>query len=114
MVLYPKAAASRRFERRVDDVQALLRSRGFQISNVVDLTPNEEAGRYLEGTGSLILDRPNRQAFAAVGPRTDRDLLDEFDAAMGYATHTFHAFDRADCPIYHTNVMPRLSMTLVW
>ncbi|QIL02405.1 amidinotransferase [Sphingomonas sinipercae] len=105
MAIYPMAAATRRFERRVDDVRSLLAERGFQISRLIDLSPSEELGRYLEGTGSLILDRPSRRAFAALGPRTDRDLLDEFDAQLDYSTYTFDAFDGQDRPIYHTNVM---------
>lgn len=105
MAIYPMAAPTRRFERRVEDVRALLTDHGFDIARLIDLSPNEELGRYLEGTGSLILDRPARRAFAAVGPRTDRELLDEFDKQIGYSTYAFDAFDGEERPIYHTNVM---------
>lgn len=105
MVLYPMAAPTRRLERRPADVQALLEASGFPVRQVVDLTEHELSGRFLEGTGSLILDRTRGRAYAALGPRTDAAVIAEFDAAVGCSTHSFDAADRSGRPIYHTNVL---------
>jgi hypothetical protein len=99
------AAATRRLERRPDDLLKLLAGRGFEVGRVIDLSGHEQSGRFLEGTGSLVLDRPRRRAFAAIGPRTDREALAEFEQKLGYSTFTFDAADRSGKPIYHTNVM---------
>jgi hypothetical protein len=105
MVLYPMATAARRLERTPDAMTSLLKSSGFEVRRVVDLTAHEQADRFLEGTGSLILDRPRRQAYAALSPRTDRDPIAEFDEMLDYSTMVFEAADAARRPIYHTNVM---------
>jgi hypothetical protein len=86
----------------------LLKGRGCQISRIVDLTEHERRGRFLEGTGSLILDRPARRAFASIGPRTHPEVVAEFDRELGYSTMTFDARDRGGRPIYHTNVLMSL------
>ena len=71
MVLYPMATAARRLERDVDGLKALLTGFGFAVRNVIDLSFHERHGHFLEGTGSLVLDRPGRRAYASVSPRTD-------------------------------------------
>jgi hypothetical protein len=105
LVTYPMAAPTRRLERRLEPLCQLLANAGFQIGRHVDLSQHESMGRFLEGTGSLILDRPGRRAFASLGPRTHPAVLEEFAEQMGYSTTAFEAFDRHRRPIYHTNVV---------
>ena len=105
MVLYPMATKSRRMERNVDALQALLDSSGFDIHGVIDLSFHEKHGHFLEGTGSLILDRPERRAYASVSPRTDTHVIADFDDRLDYSTLVFEAHDRKGQPIYHTNVL---------
>ena len=105
MVLYPMATKARRPERNVDGLKTLLASSGFEVRNVIDLSFHERHGHYLEGTGSLILDRPERRAFASVSPRTDAHAIADFDDRLDYSTLLFEAHDRSGQPIYHTNVL---------
>jgi len=104
-VLYPLLAENRRRERRPDIITALQREHGLRVKRVVDLTELETRGQYLEGTGSLVLDRTRRVAYAALSPRTHPSALAEFGRAFGYETVAFTAVDRATRPIYHTNVL---------
>jgi hypothetical protein len=104
-VLYPLQAESRRPERRPELIASLRREHSVTIERVVDLTELESRGEYLEGTGSLVLDRPGRVAYAALSPRTHANALAEFGRALGYETVAFTAVDRARRPIYHTNVL---------
>lgn len=105
VALYPMATAARRPERNCATLVDLLEGSGFRVSRTLDLSDNEERGHFLEGTGSLILDRPRRHAFASRSPRTNPDVVAQFDADLGYSTHVFDAFDRSGQPIYHTNVL---------
>ena len=104
VVLYPMATAARRLERAPERLQSLLRSSGFEVRNLVDLSAHEAEHRFLEGTGSLILDRPRRRAYANLSPRTDAWLAEEFGRRLGFSTFLFDAHDRSGRPIYHTNV----------
>lgn len=103
-VIYPMLAPNRRLERRMDILQTLSQ-RGFRIARTIDLTAHEQQQRYLEGTGSLALDRMHRIAYACVSPRTDLDVLGDFSQQLDYELVTFEAFDTAGAPIYHTNVL---------
>jgi len=103
--LYPMLALNRRWERRPDILQALKAERGYILKDVHDLSYSELDGRYLEGTGSLVLDRVNRVAYAGLSPRTDARLLQEWAQSAGYEVLRFHARDTKGRPIYHTNVM---------
>lgn len=105
LVLYPMATAARRLERDPERLLDLLDASGFAVARIVDLTGHERAGRFLEGTGSLVLDRPARKAFAALGPRTSPDAVAAFESALGYETIMFDAADPGGQPIYHTNVL---------
>jgi hypothetical protein len=105
VVLYPMLAPNRRSERRPELVASLRDEYGLRVERVVDLTAFEERGEYLEGTGSLVLDRPNRMAYACVSPRTTPNALAAFTRELRYGVTSFHAIDRAGRPIYHTNVM---------
>lgn len=104
-VTYPMLAVNRRLERRDDVLTEILPGAGFDVRNVVDLSPAESQGKYLEGTGSLVLDRQNRIAYACIAPRTDNQVLADFSQALNYEAVVFTAVDRHDQQIYHTNVL---------
>ena len=104
-VLYPMLAPNRRLERRMDILESLVTVHGFRIDRVIDLTYGEQEGRFLEGTGSLVLDRLNRVAYSCLSPRTDPGLLNEFGRRLGYEVIPFSATDGDGHPVYHTNVM---------
>lgn len=107
VVLYPMFAENRRLERR-EDILDLLEEKGFYIENVTDYTIAEEAGIFLEGTGSLVLDRENSKAYCALSPRADEELMIEFCEDFEMNPVLFEAFQTVDGerkPIYHTNVM---------
>jgi hypothetical protein len=105
VVLYPMLAASRRRERREELLAWLVRERGFRIGRTVDLTWHESKGQFLEGTGSLVLDRAHRFAFACLSPRTHLDPLGDFAQQLDYEIVTFEAGDAGGVAIYHTNVL---------
>jgi hypothetical protein len=105
VVLYPMMAENRRLERRLDVLELLSAKHGFRASRVIDLTRHERTGRYLEGTGSLVLDRMHRVAYACVSPRTDLDVLGDFAQQLDYDIVAFEAHDASGAPIYHTNVL---------
>lgn len=105
--LYPMFAENRRLERREDVLEAL-ESQGFEIENIIDYTAAEEASVFLEGTGSLLLDRVNQKAYCALSPRADEDLFIEFCEDFEYTPVPFIANQTVNgerLPIYHTNVM---------
>lgn len=107
VAVYPMFAENRRLERR-EEVLELLDSEGFEIDEVVDFTSFEEDEQYLEGTGSVILDRTNEKAYCALSDRADEDLFIYFCEEMEYTPVWFTAYQRVDGkrkPIYHTNVM---------
>ncbi|RIV17821.1 amidinotransferase [Fibrisoma montanum] len=103
VVLYPMQAENRRLERRMDIIDDL--SQRFHVAKVVDLTGFEQEGKYLEGTGSMVLDRMNRVAFACLSPRTHPDVLAEFSNRTRYRVVSFRASDANDKEVYHTNVL---------
>jgi hypothetical protein len=105
VVLYPMQAQSRRRERRQEVIDAVAERLGFKIRRTVDLTSHETEGRFLEGTGSLVLDHIERTAYACLSPRTDAVVLGEWCRELGYEPVIFTAVDRAGVPLYHTNVM---------
>jgi hypothetical protein len=105
VALYPMLAANRRLERREEIVRQVAREGGFRVSRTVDFSHHESQGKYLEGTGSLVLDRVRRVAFACSSPRTDLDVLGDFAQQLDYDLVTFDALDAQGRPIYHTNVM---------
>jgi hypothetical protein len=105
--LYPMFAENRRRERR-EDILDVLEENGFEISEVIDYSSAEEEEVFLEGTGSLILDRENGIAYCALSDRADEELLIEFCEDFEYTPIIFGAYQKADnkrLPIYHTNVM---------
>lgn len=113
VVLYPMFAVNRRAERR-EDIMDLLEDKGFVIENVVDYTDAEDEELFLEGTGSLLLDRANGKAYCALSPRADEELLIEFCEDFDLGPVIFSAYQDVDGVrelIYHTNVMMCLGET---
>lgn len=107
VVLYPMFAENRREERR-EDILDILEEHGFVINEIMDYTSAEEDGFYLEGTGSLLLDRENSKAYCALSPRADEELFIEFCEDFEYSPVIFEAFQTVNGErklIYHTNVM---------
>lgn len=103
LVLYPMCAPSRRDERKrsvLDTIKA-----NFAYTRCVDLTYYEQDSLFLEGTGSMVLDRINKVAYACLSPRTSTEVFDDFCSRMGYKAVTFHSVDGNGESIYHTNVM---------
>lgn len=105
VVLYPMEAGNRRAERRPEIVDMLAGEHGFRVRELVDLTAHERQGHYLEGTGSLVLDRVHRVAYACLSSRTQLEPLADFAQRLGYDSVAFDAVDRDGTPIYHTNVL---------
>ena len=105
VVLYPMEATNRRAERRHDIIELLHHDYGYQVHNVVDLSHHEGSGHFLEGTGSMVLDRTNRIAYACLSTRTHLDVLNEFSRRLNYESIVFNAVDRAGVVIYHSNVV---------
>jgi hypothetical protein len=103
IVLYPMFAHNRRLERKPAVVEKIKTQ--FNINRVIDFSKYEEEGKYLEGTGSIVLDREKRIAYACISPRTDKQLFNDFCKKMDYAPVAFHAVDETGSAIYHTNVM---------
>jgi hypothetical protein len=98
-------APNRRAERRPDLVAALARDHGFRIGRILDLSGLEARGCFLEGTGSMVLDRSHGVAYAALSPRTHPAALAEFGAALGIEVLPFDTRDDGGLPLYHANVM---------
>ncbi len=107
VALFPMFAENRRKERRLEYF-AQLEEAGFKITDIVDYTIAEEDDVFLEGTGSLILDRVNQKAYCAISPRADEELLIEFCEDFEFTPVIFNSYQSVGdkrLPIYHTNVM---------
>jgi hypothetical protein len=107
--LYPMFAVNRRLERKPSVLTAIQQK--FVITHTNDFTRHENDSLFLEGTGSMVLDRENKIAYACLSPRTNQSVLDEFCNTMHYKGVSFIAVDAAGDPIYHTNVMMCLGDT---
>ncbi len=110
VALYPMFAENRRRERR-EDALIRLEKEGFFISSLIDYTTAEDEGLFLEGTGSLLLDRVNRKAYCALSPRANEDMVIEFCEDFEYTPVIFNAYQTVNgerLPIYHTNVLMAL------
>lgn len=113
--LYPMFAENRRKERR-EDVLVRLEREGFEINHIIDYSSAEEEHLFLEGTGSMALDRVNRKAYCSLSPRADEDLFIEFCEDFDYFPVIFTAYQTVGeerLPIYHTNVMMCIAETFV-
>jgi hypothetical protein len=101
--LYPMQAENRRLERREDIISKLEDT--FKVAHVIDLSRFEAEHKFLEGTGSMVLDRENKIAYACLSPRTDKETLNFFCEQAGYKPISFEAIDAQGKAIYHTNVL---------
>jgi hypothetical protein len=101
--LYPMMAENRRLERREDIIMQL--EDEFKVKHIIDLSRFEHENKFLEGTGSMVLDRGNKIAYACLSPRTNQEVLDLFCAQSGYKSVLFQAVDENGMDIYHTNVL---------
>lgn len=106
ILLYPMHAPNRRAERRLDIVDHFARL--YPQPQVIDLSPYEAEGRFLESTGSMAMDRVHQRVYACISARTDPGLFAWFCQEMDCQGVLFHAVDEQGQPIYHTNVMMAL------
>ncbi|MBT8182839.1 MAG: amidinotransferase [Eudoraea sp.] len=107
VVIYPMFAENRRKERR-EDILDILETNGFLIENVMDYTSAEEEGLFLEGTGSILMDRINQKVYCALSDRAHEELVIEFCEDFNCTPVIFTAYQSVNgerLPIYHTNVM---------
>ena len=111
VVLYPMEAPNRRLERREDLIAQVAREGKFRIRRTIDLTPHEAQQKFLEGTGSLVLDRQGRLAYACSSSRTQLDALADFAHALDYRIVSFDALGADGTPVYHTNVVMSVGKT---
>lgn len=107
VVLYPMFAPNRRVERRTDILETL-KDKGFEITEIDDLSHFENQQKFLEGTGSMIFDHDHKIAYGSVSLRLDEELFRQFCQKFGFRPVVFHSYQNAGgerLPIYHTNVM---------
>ena len=103
IALFPMQAQNRRLERRTDIVDFF--NKNYKVENTQDLTVFENDEKFLEGTGSMVIDYVNNIMYACLSPRTNKEVVDEFCKTMNYTACTFTAVDQGGKEIYHTNVM---------
>jgi hypothetical protein len=103
LILYPMFAENRRLERKQTVLDAI--HQRFTVARTIDLTEYERQHLFLEGTGSMVLDRDNKIAYACLSPRTDKSMLEQFCNRTGFTPISFSSVDANDQPVYHTNVM---------
>jgi len=111
IITYPLHPVNRRAERRQDLLDMLIDR--FEVHYHIRLEHQEQKGHFLEGTGSMILDRQHRIAYACRSARTNEAVLNDFTAITGFRPILFDATDDHHFPIYHTNVMMALGETFV-
>lgn len=105
VLLYPMHAENRRRERSLAFIHQIAKDNQLLIDQVIDLSHEEQNGRYLEGTGSIVFDHSNKKAYACLSERTDETVLNQVCQILNYEPVVFHAYDTNEIPIYHTNVM---------
>jgi len=113
--LYPMYAENRRLERRPEVIK-FLEDEGFNIDNIVDYSSAESENKFLEGTGSMILDRENRIAYCSISKRSNEELFIEFCEDFEFTPVLFNSYQSVGdkrLPIYHTNVMMCVAMSYV-
>lgn len=108
LVVYPMFAENRRMERQPHNLKNLLNDAGIDHIKMIDMTKDELVNQFLEGTGSMVLDRKNRVAFAMESERTHRQEFNKWCRKMGYDGFFLHALDSDLKPIYHTNIVMSL------
>ena len=105
--IYPMYATSRRPEKREEIVEMLAEK--FNVEDIQDWSEFEAEGRFLEGTGSMVMDHDNKMIYAAVSERTSLPVLEKFSVSNGYQAVVFLAKDKEGKPVYHTNVVMTLN-----
>lgn len=103
VILYPMFSRARRHERRHDIIEAL--GERFHLAQVLDYSSYEQSGQFLEGTGSVVIDHPNRVIYAARSLRTHEALVKQLGKDLGFEVEIFDAIDDRGLSVYHTNVM---------
>jgi hypothetical protein len=103
IILYPMCTPNRRIERRPEIIDLVKEQ--YTATQLIDLSVHESAGRFLEGTGSIIFDHAHKIAYACLSPRTDKGLFEEVSGLLHYKPVSFYAHDREGREIYHSNVM---------
>lgn len=111
IAVYPMQAPNRRLERRFDILDQL--GDAFELNEIHDFTASENENKFLEGTGSMVLDRENKISYACISPRTDLSLLEIFCNKFNYQLIHFTANDILGNAIYHTNVVMSLTSNLM-
>lgn len=106
--LYPMRAASRRIERRKEVIESMEKQYGRKIKKIVDLSPEENKGYFLEGAGSMNFDHVNKIVYASISPRTNKTLVEKVAKTLGYKAVTFSSADEEGREIYHINVIMAL------
>ena len=109
LVLYPMFAPNRRAERKEVFLNSI--KKNFECKEIIDLTFWEQKGKFLEGTGSMVLDRVAKFAYACKSPRTSEEVFNDFCKRLGFSPILFNAFDRNGKMIYHTNVLMCIGST---
>ncbi|MBI4973218.1 amidinotransferase [Candidatus Roizmanbacteria bacterium] len=104
LIVYPMLAHNRRLERQTQELKQLLTDNNISVSKLFDITSHEKEGHILEGTGSMVLDREHKVAFAMASVRTDKHEFGAWCRMMGYEGIFFHAIDSSKFPVYHTNI----------
>lgn len=111
VITYPMYAPVRRLERNPEILRSL--EKQFEVQASFDFSKYEKEDRFFEGTGSMILDRPNKLAYACLSPRTDAGIMEKFCQLTGYKKVVFHSVDEKGQAIYHTNVMMAMGHSFV-
>lgn len=106
VAVFPMYAANRRTEKRDDILQQI--AKDFVVRDVQDWSEYEVEGRFLEGTGSMVMDYENKMIYACVSERTSLSVLEKYAATNGYQAIVFLATDKNGMPVYHTNVVMAL------
>lgn len=104
VILYPMLAENRRWERRLDLLDQLV-DEGVPVEEVIDISKFEENNKFLESTGSVVIDYEHDLAYACLSSRTDRDVLDKLCEINGYEPVLFESFNKEGLAVYHTNVV---------
>tara|TARA_B110000495_G_scaffold141339_1_gene124274 strand:- start:1076 stop:1999 length:924 start_codon:yes stop_codon:yes gene_type:complete len=107
IAIYPMFAENRRLERS-ENVIVFLEENNVKINEVIDYSEAEKNNFFLEGTGSMVLDRINKKTYCSISERTSENLIDEFCSDFNYMPiifNSFHTVDSKRQKIYHTNVM---------
>lgn len=104
VILYPMLAENRRWERRIDLLDQLV-DEGVPVNEIIDISKYEEDNKFLESTGSVVIDYEHDLAYACLSSRTDRDVLDKLCEINGYEPVLFESFNKDGLAVYHTNVV---------